>query len=154
MALARMKPAPAKVVQSKSDNGSGVAVAGVPEVDDEEEDDDEDEDEDEDELVESRVIDTPGVCDTSWGGSLALVTLSEKFKRRRPRALGRRSSGRVPAAGCHSGPSCSKGSQNASATKALRARHDCQRALRGRARRGDDATSGVDQCHHLRRCDV
>jgi hypothetical protein len=87
-----MKPAPAKVVQSKSDNGSGVAVAGVPEVDDEEDEDEEDEEdeeeedeedeeeEDEDEFVESRVIDTPGVCDSSLGGSLALVTLSEKFR--------------------------------------------------------------------------
>jgi hypothetical protein len=81
VALARMKPAPAKVVQSKSDNGSGVAVAGVPEVDDDEDEDEDDEDdEDEDEFVESRVIDTPGICDSSLGGSLALVTLSEKFR--------------------------------------------------------------------------
>jgi hypothetical protein len=89
VALARIKPAPAKVVQSKSDNGSGVEVAGVVEEDEDEVEEDEDEveeDEDEDEEVEplvepveSRIIDTPLVCDASWGGSLALVTLSEKF---------------------------------------------------------------------------
>lgn len=80
MALARMKPAPAKVVQSKSDNGSGVEVAGVLEDDKDEEDEEaEDEEDEEVEPVESRVIDTPEFCDTSWGGLLALVTLSEKF---------------------------------------------------------------------------
>jgi hypothetical protein len=79
MARARTKPAPARIVQRKSDNGSGVEAGGMfEEVDDEEEEDD-DEDE-EDELVASRTIDTPDVCDTSSGGSLALVTLSEKFK--------------------------------------------------------------------------
>jgi hypothetical protein len=76
VARARRKPTPVKVIQSKSDNGSGVEVAAV--VDDDEDEADE-EVEPPVELVESRAIDTPAVCDTSCGGVLALVTLSEKF---------------------------------------------------------------------------
>jgi hypothetical protein len=75
LARARSKPAPVKVVQSMSDSGSGVVIEEVVDDDDEEED----EVAPPDELGESTAIDTPEVCETSWGGLLALVTLSEKF---------------------------------------------------------------------------
>jgi hypothetical protein len=88
---ARTKPAAAKVAHSKIDNGSGADTLSEP-TPDEDEDEDEDEDdpdvddeleedeEPDDELVGSRVIVTPEVPDTSWGGLLTLVTLSEKLR--------------------------------------------------------------------------
>jgi hypothetical protein len=84
---ARTKPAAAKVAHSKIDKGSGEGTLSELTPDEGEDEDDpdvddelEEDEEPDDELVGSRVIVTPEVPDTSWGGLLTLVTLSEKLR--------------------------------------------------------------------------
>lgn len=48
-------------------------------VDEDEPEDEEEPDEEDEELFDSRLIVTPGVCDTICGGLFAFVTLSEKL---------------------------------------------------------------------------
>ena len=76
----------AKVAQRRTDRGSGTLSTLTLDVEVEEEDDEPEEEEEleeEDELavelVESRVIVTPEVCETISGGLLTFATLSEKL---------------------------------------------------------------------------